>query len=181
MASATPVLFFAAIVLGFVAWFYGVAELIGVWCFWRWAFRHGIPLVDEPLLPVLRQTRPLQVDLPGVKAMEVEAGTILLRCPTRLFVVNTPFPLKATLFVAADGNRIVGRLPIGTTIFLASWLVGWTVGGAQMLTKGQHDAVSFMLFGWGTAALMVGVSLPLERWRMRRAARALATHLRAAG
>lgn len=180
MSKLTTLLFLAAWLVCLGSWFYALAEAIGIWRFWAWAYRKGFRLFEEVVpFPMQRPASPV-MNLREVKAKMISPDEILFRAPAPMFGfgIKTPFPIKATLRWSASKAVIVGRLPIGTAIFLGAWLLGWSIGGL-FPSKGDVDRLSFVLTGWLVAGVIIAISLPLERRRIRKAKEALIAYLRA--
>jgi len=60
-------------------------------------------------------------------------------------------------------------LPLGSLIFLAAWLVGWTVAATMLVS--QDDpllGVGFLVGGWAFTGALSWFSLWFERRRARR-------------
>ncbi len=159
------------------AWLFTIVEMVGMWRFWPWVYRLGIKVLDEevPGRSVL-QAPSAVVDLPEVMAQRVTPGETLFRNPIQLFGVrlSTPFPIKGTLVTSGSVLRVTGRIPLGTTLFLAAFLVGLTFGREK---GGSAPPASFALLAWGVVAVMVAISLPVEIMRIRTARDALVSSL----
>ena len=86
----------------------------------------------------------------------------------KFFRFNTPFPFKAIGTIRPDNKiDIVARLPIGSSLFLLFWLIGWTVAAIRAGVQfGKIGAMGFGLIGWIFAAIMIGISYPIEKNRM---------------
>lgn len=175
-------LFMAAWLISFGSWFYLVAEMIGMWRFWPWAYRNGLKIFEESVQQPLRRPILRTMDLEAVKARTISPDEVLFRAPAPIFAfrINTPFPIKGTLLWSDSAAiKVIGRLPIGSIMFLGAWLFGWSTAGF-FPKKDNFDPVSFVLFGWAFAGVMVAVSLPLELHRIRKAKEALVAHLHCA-
>ncbi|WP_029920628.1 hypothetical protein [Nevskia soli] len=183
MVEKLPIsLFMAASLITFSSWFYLVAEMIGMWRFWPWAYRTGLKVFEESVQQPLRHPLLRAIDLEAVKARMISPDEVLFRAPAPIFGfrINTPFPIKGTLLWSdSTAIRVIGRLPIGSVAFLGAWLVGWSTAGF-FPKKDDLDPVSFVLFGWAIAGVMVAVSLPLELHRIRKAKEALVAYLQGA-
>ena|SRR5207245_6198987 len=83
--------------------------------------------------------------------------------PARYLPVPSGTPhlrLRAPHSFPDQGRLAVGRIPVGTTIFFAAWLVGWTVGGLTFATtESSILGISFALFGW-----LFGLRRQRSRW-----------------
>jgi hypothetical protein len=181
MTTVGITLFGAAWIACICAWFLSIAELVGIWRFWPRAYRSGIKVLDQPISKTLPGFSVSQiVELPAVKAKVMSAEEILFRVPFRWFglMVHTPFPIKGSLVRLHTGPRVLGRIPVFTTAFVIAWLVGWTVGGVTVVLEiSGMEAVKWALLGWVFAGAIVGLSLPLERRRIKKAADALVDYL----
>ena len=182
MEVLAVVLFMSAWAVGVGAWCLAIVETVGMWQFWSWVYRCGFKLIDENLSVAIRPNLPSQViDLPTVKAKVRPNNGILFRAPLG-FKLYTPLPIKATIVVSSGNIRIVGRIPVGFVAFLAAWLVAWTIGGTMMAIKGSAtEAALSVLLGWGFAATIAAISLPIELRRIGAAKAALADYLGKAG
>src|SRR5437879_70329 len=173
--------FGAAWAIGVASWFFAIVETIGMWRFWPWVYRSGLKIVDEsiPNRPVLSQLG-AAIDLPSVKGQIESDQEVFFRVPFQLFSfkLHTPFPIKGSVIFSGNSARLVGRVPIGTVAFIATWLVAWTIGGFMAVnTNTTIDTTSFVLGGWAFVAAMVAISLPIELHRIRKARDALLLHL----
>jgi len=171
--------FMTAWFISFGSWFYLLAEMIGMWRFWPWAYRKGPKVFEETILPPLRQPLLQTIDLQAVKARMISPDEALFRAPAPIFGfrIHTPFPIKGILLWSAPTTtRMTGRLPIGSVMFLGAWLLGWSTAGF-FPKKDNFDPVSFVLFGWAITGVIVAISIPLELHRIRKAKEALVAHL----
>tara|TARA_R110001592_G_scaffold50706_1_gene156682 strand:+ start:981 stop:1586 length:606 start_codon:yes stop_codon:yes gene_type:complete len=167
-------LFILAIMLAFVSWFIVIIEMIAIHSFSRLFFGFGIP-VYKTTLKIDEYDwfkRPIEV----VKKDEgkfkfTEDGYIYFLSQFffgKFFRTTTLFPFKATAKITVNGRvEIKARMPLGPTLFLFCWVVGWTAGTVGMsIESGNYGAMLFGLIGWGFAALMVRISYPVEKKRM---------------
>ncbi len=176
--SPSVVLFMAAWGVGIVSWFLGIAEFVAMARFWPWAFGIGVR--------VWRETRPVPLPTGAVgteietsrgKVKLVDPGCCLFRRTMGLagYDVRTPFPLKGAIRWNGDRATVEGRVPVFSTLFLAAWLVGWTVAGFMMArqTGPRTLATGILLLGWVVATGMILFSIPFE---IRRARQVLAEY-----
>ena len=78
-------------------------------------------------------------------------------------------PLKGVLRWRGARAEVECRLPLGSLIFLAAWLVGWTVAATMLVS--QDDpllGVGFLVGGWAFTGALSWFSLWFERRRARR-------------
>jgi hypothetical protein len=168
-------LLFTAILLawlvGVVSWLVAVLEWVLVWRFVPLAYDAGWRVFDEPADLAL-PTRPLGAvgETDSGRFKLVSPRQCLFRPAFRMFEVgiHTPFAIKGAVRWEAQGARVVGRLPVGTTGFFLAWVTGWTSGGLLIAGVQPAIGVPFMLLGWLFAGLLVGFSLKYERRRARR-------------
>jgi hypothetical protein len=168
------VLFGAAIIIAFVSWFLIIVESIGMWRFWPWVFRTGIRVFNEThslAVPTLVIGSEVETDSGKFKAIALGICLFRFRRPRWFsFVLHTPFPIKGS--VRWDGTlaRVEGRIPVFTTLFLAAWLLGWTVGGFMAVFQGKEYTlgIGVTLLGWAIIAGMSVFSIPFEIRRARK-------------
>jgi hypothetical protein len=164
--------------IGVAAWFYAVAEMIGMWRLWPWAYRSGFKVLEEQLPISPARVFPTEVvELNEAKVRSAASNILLFRATFSRFF-QTPFPIKCTVVRNGSSGQVIGRIPLGTTAFLGAWLVGWTVGALTIPMKGDQSAASFLLTGWGVVVLMAAISLPIEFRRVRRARDSVVGYLR---
>ena len=75
-------------------------------------------------------------------------------------------PVKGTVSWAGPHVAIETRIPLGTSLALAAWLVGWTALGATMLLLPDVDwsgPMIFVLWGWVIVAGIYFLILRLSR------------------
>ena len=110
--------------------YFAIAELILLQTFWGIAFRIGIP-VKRTTLEI--NTKNFHPEIG--KTVRMKEGKFRFTPKrkayflSRLFVfrIITPFPFKAVAtFDERNKVDIVARIPIGTTLFVLFWLLGWT-------------------------------------------------------
>ena len=174
-------LFLVAWVVAALSWLYGVAEFIGIWRFWPWAYRQGLCVVTSTLPESLARPANSSIELAEVKARADSAGDWVFRAPSPWLGLRlrTPFPIKGRLEWSGSTPRITGRLPVGTVGFFGAWMVGWAMG-AWFAPHGRIQALWLALIGWGFAAALMALSLPLELRRFRKAQGALVEYLKGA-
>lgn len=167
LAQVTSGFLALLVLMGFAAWTYAVAEFIGLWRLSSWAFGRGLIVVRES---VHTGFGPAQIGhhFSGAraKASRTSGGMIVFRgFFNPLF--QTPFPIKGRIEVSEIGVNVVGRIPVGTSLFIAIWLAGWTAIGAVVPAAEIMNPLTFIAIGWGAVALMLGVSLPWELRKFR--------------
>ncbi|WP_350286439.1 hypothetical protein [uncultured Croceitalea sp.] len=170
----TGELFIFVIILAFGSWLLAVVEMIGVHSFSKFFFRLGYPVYKTTLKIENwgRFRRPTEVlkKTEGKFKFSSDGYAYFLSqfLFGKFFRTTTPFPFKAIAKINPNGLiEIKARVPLGTTLFLLCWIVGWTVGTIGIgIGSGNFGVMLVGLIGWGFAALMVGISYPLEKKRM---------------
>ncbi len=77
------------------------------------------------------------------------------------------FTLKGTATWDEGSAAITGRLPLGPTVFVLLWLIGWTAGGVAIsAAESTEKALLFLVFGWGLSILGVCITVRVERKSM---------------
>ena len=84
------------------------------------------------------------------------------------FRFHSPFPLKGKIRWRIGIAEIEGRIPLGTSVFLGSWLIAWT--GMAIIILASHPAEFFsgdLLFGifisgWLIVGGLYFLSIPYE-------------------
>src|SRR5262249_31971162 len=157
------------------SWLLGIGESIGMWRFW--------PRVFETGFRVLQEARSLPLPTLAVGSeFETKSGKFKIIAPQLCFFrrgmswlnvdFHTPFPVKGSLRWNGSWAVIEGRIPVSTTLFLAAWLVGWTIGMAIVASKPGNlvGGLAYLFLGWTFTAGICLLSIPFE---IRRATRIL--------
>lgn len=162
-------------ILGIASWFFAIVEMISVQSFNKFFFRIGIP-VFRRTIDVTGTHRAIELNNTIKKSVGkfrfTSPNTVYFLSQTfwfRMFRITTPFPLRAIGTIIPDNKiEIVGRVPLGTTLFILFWLLAWTSGSFSIaaLTMGNFSGVGFGLFGWAFAGLLIAISNPIEMGRM---------------
>lgn len=163
----TETLFILACILGFGSWFIAIVEMIATHSFLRLAFNIGIPIIKRTIeIPTNNFITRIDITIKeseGKFRFLADRKVLFLSqfFLFKFFRINTPFPMKAIGTINENNTiDIVVRLPIGTSLFLLFWLIGWTVGS---LAAG---IVGFGLIGWIFATFMIGISYSVEKNRL---------------
>lgn len=173
--TTSQILFLLAWVLGVASWFGAVIESIGMWRFWPSVFRFGLMAIEEPCR--LERIAPMA----GQSAcIETQSGVFWVLSETEClfrskiamfgFRIHTPFPLKGSISWVGAQATIRGRVPVGPSLFLGFWLMGWTASAAMTLSAKAGSAMIAMpplVLGFAMVGGMVAFSIPLERNRLR--------------
>src|SRR5213080_4733910 len=116
-----------------------------------WRF---VPLAYGLDLRVLDQV----VKLPQPRLLRDSGGertTGKLGRPARYLSVPAGIPhlrLRAPHSFPDQGRLAVGRIPVGTTIFFAAWLVGWTVEDSRSRQLNPRSSAFPLRFSVGCSA-----------------------------
>ena len=161
-----------------------VVEVIGTWRFAPTVYRLGLTLQRRTvaLAPPPPPGSLIQVsgDTPGL-AKVVALDLCLFRSQFRLlgFHLHTPFPLRGSIRWEAGSGLLELRLPIGTSVFMAGWLIAWA-GGSFMLpagAAGQMGGVGMFVLGLAIVVGIVAFSLSVELMRAQQIFEGLAAQL----
>jgi len=148
-----------------VVWFLAIAEFIGMHLFLKPAYMSGLKIYSQfSDLPrpsdnkILSET--ITMDEGKFKFISLDECLFTSKWHVFEFRLRTPFSIKGSVSWNAQGAEIIGRLPIGTTLFVFFWLVGWTAG----IFYGMKTI--FLLTGWVFIAVIIALSIPTEKKRM---------------
>jgi hypothetical protein len=150
-----------------VSWLLAIGESIGMWRFWPRVFETGIRVLQEA------RSLPLAVG----SEFETKSGKFKIIAPQLCFFRRrmsfySPFPVKGSLRWNGSRAAIEGRIPVSTTLFLAAWLIAWTIGMAIVASKPGNlvGGLAYLFLGWAFTAGICLLSIPFE---IRRAMRIL--------
>ena len=113
-----------------------IIEMVAMGLFLEWSYALGIVVLRYKIdlkLPRLYQEDKMEFQTARVKF--ISPTKILFRSKIVIFTIrmNTPFPVKGTIF-EKDGETIVeGRVPLGSTIFLG-FIFFSLIGGGLLLS-----------------------------------------------
>jgi len=174
-------LFGIAWVTAIVSWLLSIAELIATNRFSEWPYSKGLRVLNyETTLSLPTCIEEKVIDLKDVKAKIINEHKIFFRQKMKLFgfKISTPFPIKGVI-LHKEGKWIVdGRLPIFTVVFIVAWLFGWSVGGISSIVKSNfNEGISSLLMGWLVAAILVVISVPVEKRRAKLAVKEIETYV----
>ncbi|MBU2554006.1 MAG: hypothetical protein KKF98_06060 [Bacteroidetes bacterium] len=168
--SMAGYLFILAWTLGVSSWFLAIIEMISLHSFWGIIFKVGIP-VKRTSLEI--NTEKFHPEIGNTISMEegkfrfTNERKVFFLSQFFLFRFTTPFPFKVIATISPNNKvDIVARIPLGTTLFLLFWILGWTIGSIGFgIQSGNFSSVGFGLIGWLFAGLMIGISYPIEKRR----------------
>jgi len=166
--------FILAVILAFGSWSIAIIEMISIHSFSGFFFEIGIPVyrtsIDFGKSGSFNRPYTVIKKFEGKFKFTNENKIYFLSQIFwfKFFRTSTPFPFKASGIIKSNGKiDIVARIPLGTTMFLLFWVIGWTAGTIGMsIQSGNYGALAFGLIGWGFAALIILISYPIEKKRM---------------
>jgi len=169
-------LFSIAWALGVVSWIIAFIEMIAMHTFSKFSFQIGIPIykhtfdIDTINLNVEHNITIRRSEGKFQFTQDNKVYFLSQFFFFKFFRFTTPFPFKAIGEIRTDHKtEIVARIPIGTTLFLLFWLIGWTAGAiGASINSGSIGDIAFGLIGWVFAGIMVLISYPIEKRRMDR-------------
>lgn len=170
----TDGIFILACVLAFCSWWIAIIEIITVHSFTTFFFRIGITAynktitIDTKNLQFLNNRTIKKTEGKFQFSKDHKVYFISQFFLFKLFRVSTPFPFKAIGEIRTDNQiEIIGRIPIGTSLFFLFWLLGWSAGaiGASSGIEGMAHLGS-LLFGWTFAGIIFLISYYVEKGRM---------------
>ena len=159
---------------------------IGSWCFAiiEYIFcqsmvisflKLGIPVrkevfdIDAEKLENLIQSASFNANEGKFKVKEKSVFFISRLSIINIFRLNTPFPIKGEIKIIGNELTATAKFPLGTSLFIIFWLLGWSWGGLNQIIDGNYLAGLLLSFvGWGFAFIMLFVSYKVEiyRWRL---------------
>jgi len=168
-------LFIAAWGAGVALWLLAIGESVGMWRFWPRVFEIGVRVLQEARslpLPTLAVGSEFETKSGKFKIIAPQLCFFRMRMSCMNADLHTPFPIKGSLRWNGSRVAIEGRIPVFTTLFLAAWLVAWTIGMAIVASKPGNlvGGVAYLFLGWAFTAGICLLSIPFE---IRRAMRIL--------
>ena len=144
-----------------------------MWRFWPAVFRYGVRVWQEARalpLPTRAVGSAFETRHGKFKFVDPQLCLFRWRMGWFSFDVHTPFQIKGSVRWNGSQATVEGRIPVFTTLFMAAWLVGCTVGGATMTLQpeGLVGGLGFLLLGWSFGALMCFIAVPFEVRRAKR-------------
>ena len=149
-----------------LSWFFAIIEMICAYSFVNFFFKIGIPIIKRvdniPISSNIIQPDNIYSCEEG-KFKFITNNECLFIPKFKLFNffrIRTPFPIRGRVkwdIPYADSYaRIRGQIPLSSTIFFGSFLLGWTVGGIS------NADFKIILISWLFAILIVGLSFFVE-------------------
>ena len=137
-----------------------------------WAFGIG-PVMIRGRIPISVKENsmeaPHQIRTMTSKALLLQPEVLLFRPRLGLPRIATPFPIKATVTLGLQSSDVEGRIPLFSSIFTASWMLGWTAAGVLILrAEGARPAALVVVAGWMLAIVGFCASWMIESRRFRR-------------
>jgi hypothetical protein len=168
-------LFFVGAGLALVAWVLTIVEVMLTARFNEASYRLGPALVSfsQPA-PGLKLDATVGAirSIPGGQFKVLSPEKVLFRPDLVFFapVAQTPFSLKGTLQVGNGMAQVTGRVPLGSVLLFAGWLLAWM--SAFAFFTGPNPGRMPMLWMWGLGLVLggsfVSFSLTIERRRFLR-------------
>jgi hypothetical protein len=162
--------FILACILGFGSWLIAFVEMIATHSFNRLAFNIGIPVIKRTIEMPTNEFAPkinTTIKESEGKFCFTDDGKVLFMSQYfwfKFFRTNTPFPFKVVGTINKNNTiDLIARLPIGASLFFMFWVIGWTIG---MIGAFQSGDRGFGMFGLISAAVIIGISYPIEKKRM---------------
>jgi hypothetical protein len=175
-------LFLIAWAVGVAAWLFLVAETIAMWRLSPWVFRFGPAMVIRELSLPAPRTPKLDVveEIGNAKVRWNNERECIFR--RRFFFFrfqfHTSMPVKCTLRWEGSRALFTARAPLGSIVFLAAWLTGWTTASLGFpSTNLVGGRLGSLAFGWGIAGVISIVSILVEKRRADSMFEDVATHL----
>jgi hypothetical protein len=147
-----------------------IIEMISVHSFWTVFYRVGIPVFNRTL-----DINTADLAIHPCQTIKKSEGKFQFSADNRVYFTSrifffrlfrfvTPFPLKIVGTTKANNKiDLVGRLPIGMTMFILCWLFGWTV---VAVSSEFLNSIAFGLIGWGFVGIMIIISYWIEKQRV---------------
>lgn len=139
------------------------------------AFRWGrLVLKESRFFPVRTSAmEPGRVYTTAIGQFKFLSSRECLFCPKfEVFAlrVHTPFPIKGRIRWGNGIATVEGRVPLGATVFLGAWLIGWTTGLRFGATEPgvALASLAFVALGWLSAGALYFGSLWVELRRARK-------------
>jgi hypothetical protein len=160
-----------AFAIALAAAIFAVVEWVALLRFSGWAFRIGPRVLLETVaLPPLPQNLQVSLDTEHGQFKRIASNAVLFRPRTRGLSILDAFAVSGILVWDTDETMVDGRIPLATTLFVTSWLVGW---GAISLVVWLSHANLLVVIGLAVvvplvALAVVYVVLPAELRRLRR-------------
>ena len=178
-------LFLAAWVVGVGAWFLIIVETIAAWRLAPWVFRIGVPIVRRdvalPMPHLPSSEEPLVIG--DAKLRWIGPRQCIFRRQFHFFrfELRTPIPVHCTLRWDGAHALFTARAPLGATVFLTAWLVGWTIAALGFPSADPSlGRIGFLLFGWCFTAALALISVVVERRRAEKLLDEVGNHVREA-
>jgi hypothetical protein len=159
-----------------ISFLFGIIEMICSQAFVKFFFDIGIPIVKRQMhLPNIigqKQTNCVFKYTEG-KFKFISNNECLFLSKLHIFNLfrfTTPFPIRSKAKWKLSNVEIIGRIPLGATVFISSFLFIWTV-----FTIGSVDSGLFttLFIPWVILILIIGVSYVIEKSRFETMVREL--------
>jgi hypothetical protein len=156
----------AAAFFAFLGFF--VAESFATGALRRWAFRIGPRVLRQRIDSIPLAQLPARGSLDGlIYGVQPDGACLLLATRRRgSFGPVSPFPFKGTIRAEGGETVLEARLPLGASVFVGLWALGWFAGGAVMLLANPVTGLVLLLIGLGLAWGLRRAVIPAEKDRL---------------
>ena len=164
------IVFCAAWVIGVLSWFFAIFESIAVSRFAHLPFGFGkLVYLESEAIPLpaesIRMQQVIKTENGKLKFVSQKECLFFPKFKWWGFRLYTPFPVKGKIRWRNGMAEIEGRIPLGISVFLGAWVVGWTAGALMVL--GSDSAAFFIslgvfIAGWVFAGGMYFLCVPYE-------------------
>lgn len=168
-------LFLLAWILCVSSWFLAIIEMFSVRSFSRVFFKIGIPICRQS---ININTEDLNIEYDEIIkksegrfkfTADHKVYFLSQRFWFKFFNLRTPFPFKTIGSITPNKIELVARVPLGTSLFLLFWLIGWSGGNiATSYNAGSKTEISLGALGWVIAALIAFISYKVEMSRFKK-------------
>ena len=165
------IIFVTAWGIGVLSWFIAIFELIAVSRFVYFPFGFGkLVYVESQAIPLPAESIYMQevikTENGKFKFVYEKECLFFQKLKWWSFRLYTPFPLKGKIRWRNGIAEIEGRIPLGTSVFLGAWVIGWTAGALMVLGSNSaaffFGALGVFIVGWVFAGGMYFLSIPYE-------------------
>ncbi len=171
------IVFCAAWGIGVLSWFFILFESIAVHRFAYLPFGFGkLVYLESEAIPLpaesIHMQQVIKTENGKFKFVSQKECLFFQKIKWWGFRLHTPFPLKGKIRWRNGIAEIEGRIPLGTSVFLGAWVIGWTAGALMLLGSDSAaffiSALGVFIAGWVFAGGMYFLCVPYEIRRAKR-------------